>query len=223
MVNVGLQDAPWTRFSLLRRNPALTPEAFRTHYAEVHGPLASAQAGFRKFTLRYVQNHVETPADSGAPHFDGVTATTQIPRDDYTRGFFQEPDYAAVKDDERYLFDVSRTVSVLGELMAGDGTRGGAKAMVLTGTDWSPQPCVPGAAAVRIHRLATANASALGFGAAAFDHPYLVECWYSKEPDRVRLVDGPNAFFGAGAVAFAVRELLVFGPELPWSPELRPA
>lgn len=220
---IGAQDNTWIRFSLLKRNGALTPQQFRTHYESVHGPLAASQAGFRKFTLRYVQNHVEDRADGADPAFDGVTATTQVPRPDYTVGFFHEPDYAAVKPDELYLFDMARTVSVLGEVVETTGRATGTKAMVLTGQDWRPagSPLV-GTSSTRVSRLERAGASALGFGGATFAHPFLVECWFVDPVQRAGLVADPATTFGTGAVALAVRELIVFGPEKPWAPAPRP-
>jgi hypothetical protein len=223
VAGVAAQDNTWIRFSLLKRSGALTPQQFRTHYENVHGPLAASQAGFRKFTSRYVQNHVEDRPDGADPAFDGVTATTQVPRPDYTIGFFHEPDYAAVKPDELYLFDMARTVSVLGEVIETTGAARGAKAIVLAGEDWRPGgPPAAGAPSTRVSRLERAKASALGFGGAVFAHSFLVECWFADPARRAALVADPAATFGTGAVALAVRELLVFGPEKPWAPALRP-
>ncbi|NKB56640.1 MAG: EthD family reductase [Alphaproteobacteria bacterium] len=42
------------RISILTRKPEFTPEAFRKHWLEIHGPLARKVPGIR----RYVQNHI---------------------------------------------------------------------------------------------------------------------------------------------------------------------
>jgi hypothetical protein len=212
----------WKRNSFLRKNPALSAGAFRRHYLQNHGPLAAAQAGFRKFTVRYVQNHVEDLPDGDVPAFDGVTMTTQVPRADYARGFFQEPDYANVRPDELYLFDMERTVSVLGEVVAGDGApQAGEKAIVLTGESWQMTGELVAAMHVAVSRLDRAGASALGFRDAAFAHPFMVECWFRTAADRAALIADAADLFGGGAIALPVREFLIFGPEKPWP--VRPA
>ena len=99
------------RHTLLKRHPALTRAGFSQHYRTVHGPLAAAQPGFRRFAYRYIQNHVEESfPGNGEPPFDGITTTFQAPRSDYRQGFFQHPDYANVRPDEEYLFDIPGTV-----------------------------------------------------------------------------------------------------------------
>ncbi|MEP9386037.1 EthD domain-containing protein [Mesorhizobium sp. KR9-304] len=208
----------WKRNSFLKRNPALTRRGFRRHYAEVHGPLAASQAGFRRHTLRYVQNHVEAGEDDETL-FDGITMTTQVPRADYTRGFFHEPDYANVKPDELYLFDIDRTVSVLGEVIVSPTVAPqGYKAVLLSGAGWSPPAhlCIEGASQLSASRLDVSNASALGFSGAVFVHPYMVEAWFAAAEDRDRAVDSPELLLGAGSIGLPVTEILIFGPERPW-------
>jgi hypothetical protein len=210
----------WKRNSFLKRNPSLTPGSFSRHYETFHGPLAARQAGFRKYALRYVQNHVEPNADGSDPPFDGITMTTQVPRADYNRGFFHEADYENVKSDELFLLDMGRTVSVLGEVVVGTALpRSGSKAVFLPGADWTPPAeLLPvGAFSAAVSRLDSGRATALGFGAATFPHAFMVECWFATEADRRDALSRPAALFGSGAIAMAVREILIFGPEKPWS------
>ena len=61
------------RVSILTRKQSYTPEAFATHWLEVHGPLAQKVPGIR----RYVQNHItETTRHPDLPpstqQIDGV-------------------------------------------------------------------------------------------------------------------------------------------------------
>jgi len=71
---VSEDTAVWKRNSFLKRNPRLTPAKFSRYYETVHGPLAARQAGFRKYTLRYMQNHVQPNPDGSEPPFDGMLA-----------------------------------------------------------------------------------------------------------------------------------------------------
>lgn len=102
------------RLSLLRRRPEMSQGEFWEQYATVHGPLAAAQPGFRKFAYQYVQNDIRSVLTSDARwDYDGLSVTWQVPRRDYGRGFFHHPDYANVRPDEERLFDLAVTVSVL--------------------------------------------------------------------------------------------------------------
>lgn len=169
----------WRRYSFLRRNPALGRDAFSHHYETVHGPLAAGLEGFRKFASAYLQNHVEGSGEYG---FDGLTITTQVPRADYSTGFFNHPDYAKVQPDEQYLFDVGRTVSVLGtEETLLDGPRTRWKVLVLSDDRPAEGPGIVRLARNPLHR---ASASALGFGGATFDHSTLWELWFTTEAER---------------------------------------
>lgn len=56
------------RMGLLRRRPDLTPEAFRRHWLEVHGPLAARMPGL----LAYHQNHVVDRRQLGIDHARGT-------------------------------------------------------------------------------------------------------------------------------------------------------
>jgi uncharacterized protein (TIGR02118 family) len=55
------------RMGLLTRRPDLTPEAFRRHWRDVHGPLAARMPGLR----RYEQNHVVDSSQLAIDHARG--------------------------------------------------------------------------------------------------------------------------------------------------------
>lgn len=187
------------RFSMLRRNPALTHAMFSRHYREVHGPLAAAQAGFRQFAYRYDQNHVEADLLGGDdPPFNGITMTFQVPRTDYRRGFFQHPDYANVRPDEEYLFDLSRTVSLLGEetvVVAGEGT---AKAIIVCRSGSSGEledhgrreSRLDGARKAVRNDLDPSSTSALGVGQASVEYGCLWEIWFDSPQARESCLAG---------------------------------
>lgn len=208
----------YRRHSLLRRNPALSREAFSTHYELTHGPLASSQEGFRQFASRYIQNHVERLPDDSEPLFDGITMTTQIPRDDYTRGFFNHPDYANVQDDERYLFDIAKTVSLLGwEEVVVDGTVTQFKALLLiTSAAFAQDELCPASRIVANH-LDVKTASALGFSKGAFSYDLLIEAWFDDAPARAAAYrEYTRSAEGLPPIFLPVREVLVYGPGKPW-------
>ncbi|HYZ34238.1 MAG TPA: EthD domain-containing protein, partial [Crenalkalicoccus sp.] len=200
-----MSDDVHKRFSLLKRHQRLTREEFSAHYRDVHGPLASGLAGFRRYTYRYVQNHVlAAPGAAGDPPFDGVTETFQMPRRDLTRGFFQTPDYAAARRDEEVLFDLSRTASVLGrERVPVDGPEAACKCMVLLATEVGPGD-LPAAAVgavrdalPRIRRwvdnaLLTASAGALGGTARPFPYDRIAELWFDDAAELDRACRDPR-------------------------------
>lgn len=189
------------RFSFLRRNPALNRATFSHHYETVHGPLAASLDGFRAFATEYVQNHVVGNAPAA---FDGVTATTQVPRQDYDTGFFHHPDYAKVQPDERYLFDITATVSVLGtETVVRDLPPTGYVALIL---DASPSSGPTLAGRLSRNDLKVQTASALGFGGATLQHNILWEAWFPEAATReAALADLP-----AGALGLPVRQVRIF-------------
>lgn len=214
------------RFSLLRRNAAFTRAAFSRHYREIHGPLAASQAGFRKFAYRYDQNHVEADLlGADDPLFDGVTVTFQMPRRDYRTGFFQHPDYANVRPDEERLFDLSRTVSLLGTETVVRAGAGPAKAIVIcrpalagasAGSD--PNPTLDGEVRAIIRNdLDIGSASALGAGPASMEYGRLWEIWFGSPEVRAACL-GDRAFRKslspddetAVTMAFAVRDISIF-------------
>ncbi len=210
----------YRRHSLLRRNPALSRAAFSEHYEFTHGPLASSQAGFRQFATRYLQNHVEPLPDQAEPLFDGVTMTSQTPRSDYTKGFFHHPDYANVQDDERYLFDIANTVSLLGwEDIMQDGPATGSKALLLIASGAFRRDDLREASRVMAHHLDLGTASALGFSKGAFSYDLLIEAWFADAAARAAAYRAyASRAYDLPPVFLPVREVLVYGPEKPWRP-----
>jgi len=208
------------RHSLLKRSVSHTREHFSRYYEQHHGPLASSLRGFRKFSERYIQNHVEDLPEGGEPLFDGVTMTTQVPREDYTRGFFNEPDYEKVKPDEIYLFDLSKTVSVLGrEELIIDGPPTPHKALILTHMGMLAAMKMPPPSRLVLNHLDRATASALGFSAGSFDYDLLAEVWFEDAEVRAQAFQSVKVFNRdqpSQAVFLPVREVLIFGPEKPW-------
>jgi hypothetical protein len=207
------------RHSLLKRNATHTRAYFSSYYEKRHGPLAARQPGFRKFTTRYLQNHILELPDGSEPSFDGVSMTTQIPREDYSQGFFGEPDYDNVKADEMYLFDISATVSLLGEeVVLNDGAGASCKALFLgTRADFRPHE-FPGVLRLAENRLDLRSVSALGFRSASFGCDLVAEIWFDTvdsrdEAFRIDVLLKPPA---SPARILPVREVLLFGPEKPW-------
>lgn len=188
------------RYSFLKRNPALGREAFSAHYESVHGPLAAGLEGFRKYATAYLQNHVESDEESP---FDGLTITTQVPRANYSEGFFSHPDYAKVQPDEQYLFDVGNTVSVLGEEQPWQtGPRSRWKVLFLGALTLEG---IPGLGRVTRNLLDMQSASALGFGGASFQHDVLWELWFASETERSAFVTPLKR------EAIPVREINIYG------------
>ncbi|WP_341894405.1 EthD domain-containing protein [Ferrovibrio terrae] len=208
----------YRRHSLLRRNPALSREAFSTHYETTHGPLASSQEGFRQFASRYVQNHVERLPDDSEPLFDGVTMTTQVPRGDYSKGFFNHPDYANVQDDERYLFDIAETVSLLGwEEVVVDGPATQFKALLLMASSAFTQDRLRTASRIVANHLDVNTASALGFSKSTFSCDLLIEAWFNEALVRTAAYrEYTSPAEGLPQIFLPVREVMVYGPEKPW-------
>jgi hypothetical protein len=217
------------RHTFLKRHPTLTRAGFAEHYRHVHGPLAAAQPGFRRFTYRYIQNHVERSfLDNEDPLFDGITMTFQVPRPNYQQGFFQHPDYANVRPDEERLFDLAATVSLLGEehiLIQGTSTVGGAKAIVLSVADGYTEltgiATSQGIQACVRNDLDRGSASALGGGTTSFPYIRLWELWFAtpeacllacRDRPFIEALSGPDA---RGAVAFGVRDIVVFSDPTP--------
>jgi hypothetical protein len=215
MTNTTQAGDVYRRHSLLKRNPAHSREHFSHYYQHSHGPLAASLPGFRKFATRYIQNHVELLPNGEEPQFDGCTMSTQVPREDYTRGFFNEPDYEKVKPDEVYLFDLTKTVSVLGrEARLIDGLPTRWKALILTQGASLNKVKFDAMAKLTLNHLDASTASALGFGAGTFDFDVLAEAWFEAETARSRAFTDFSAL-GQG-IFLPVREVLIFGPEQPW-------
>lgn len=182
------------RHSFLKRHRGMSRSAFSRHYLEHHGPLAASLAGFRQYAFRYLQNHIdEDLTGAGDPPFDGLTMTFQLPREDYRQGFFQHPDYANVRPDEEYLFDLSATVSVLGEenILFGRGMKG-EKAIIVSSRGPAGANCdLPrdavekyGLRQVICNQLDTSTASALGFGTSAISFNCLWEIYFASSDAR---------------------------------------
>jgi uncharacterized protein (TIGR02118 family) len=90
---------------VFHRRPDLTPQAFRRHWLETHGPLAMQHiAGLR----RYVQNHTadEEYAD-GEPAFDGWVEAW-LDGMEALEATEASPEHAHVRDDEPNFLDVDR-------------------------------------------------------------------------------------------------------------------
>ncbi|MFM6991810.1 MAG: EthD domain-containing protein [Rhodoferax sp.] len=220
-MNKNLTSTAWRRHSLLFRNPALNQEQFSRHYETHHGPLAASLEGFRKYCWRYVQNHVESLPDGREPRFHGITMTSQVPRVDYRKGFFNEPDYEKVKPDELYLFDVSRTVSVLGcEEPAEGGLPTPWKALLLAQPDFLDSWQPVGLTRKVLNSLDTSSASALGFNSSQFSYGLLVELWFTSEAarDEAYAQVAAQDFNSSAPFFLPVREVLIYGPEKPWTP-----
>lgn len=210
------------RHSLLKRNPNLDRAAFSEHYEHKHGPLASRQAGFRKYTQRYIQNHVEGTPETVDTAFDGVTMTTQVPRDDYSTGFFTEPDYENVKPDETYLFDLTKTVSLIGEeQISFDGPATRWKVLLLIAARRFDAEAFSGVSRIALNRLETSTASALGFNSSTFEYDLLAELWFTSEAQRDTAFQDAQGWGESepAPIFLPVREVLVFGPEKPWKPD----
>jgi len=212
------ETAAWRRYALLCRHPDLDLAQFSRHYERHHGPLAASLPGFRKFTWRYVQNHVEPLPDGTEPRFHGVSMSSQVPRADLRRGFFDEPDYQKIKPDELYLFDMRRTISVLGtegKPRGGPATRW--KALLLSTTGLPSDCALPGLMRRVRNQLDTASASALGFGASNFAFDNLFELWFETEAARDAAFRNVSAGGNDVSLPFLlpVREVMVLGPDHP--------
>jgi uncharacterized protein (TIGR02118 family) len=88
------------------RRVGLSPEVFRRHWFEVHGPLVMEYIGSLR---RYVQNHaVESAyADGAEPHFDGLV---EAYLDDLAtlEETEESPEHDLVRSDEPNFIDVNR-------------------------------------------------------------------------------------------------------------------
>jgi len=180
----------YKRLSFLTRHPVLNLEEFHAYYLQHHGPLAAAQAGFRRYAYGYVQNHVLRPQAGCIAAFDGLTCTYQVPRADYTRGFFNTEDYRrVVRPDEERVFDLEATRSVLAVEAKDKGARQGAFKYLLLGNAGDSaiagllERCgaLPGFSGAVFNRLRTETATGLGGGAnSGFGCDALVELWLGQ-------------------------------------------
>ena len=96
--------------AFLTRKPGLSVEAFQRHWLEVHGPIAAALPGLR----RYVQSHTRRSAyDAGrVPAYDGVVLTW-FDSTDAIRGATAAPEYARVLADAGDFLVPGQTPSIL--------------------------------------------------------------------------------------------------------------
>jgi hypothetical protein len=230
MTEPGSENQPPVvkRFSLLHRRSQMERTRFLEHYENIHGPLAAGQEGFRQFTYRYHQNHVQVGFVAGLETpYDGISVTYQKPRADYRDGFFNHPDYANVRADETFLFDLDATVSVLGcEQIVCEREGAAAKAIFLVADSESKamddvivDPPAVVRKAVR-NSLDCESASALGIGEATSPWREIWEVWFASDAERERACRDRTtlATLGGGllsptTVALAVRELVVFSED----------
>jgi hypothetical protein len=95
----------------LRRNPALSRDAFHRHWLDSHGPLIARTPELARHIVRYEQNHrldVDYQRDDPAePGFDGATVQWMESMDSFG-AFVREPKYAQlIAPDEAYFLDRS--------------------------------------------------------------------------------------------------------------------
>jgi hypothetical protein len=230
MTEPGSESQPHVvkRFSLLHRRSQMERTRFLEHYENIHGPLAAGQEGFRQFTYRYHQNHVQAGFAAGLETpYDGISVTYQKPRADYRDGFFNHPDYANVRADEAFLFDLDATVSVLGReqiVCERDGATAKAIFLVADGEGTAMDGVIvdPPAVVRKAVRnsLDGGSASALGIGEATSPWREIWEVWFASDADRERacrdrttLATLDGNLLSPTTVALAVRELVVFSEE----------
>jgi uncharacterized protein (TIGR02118 family) len=93
------------------RRVGLSPEVFRRHWYEVHGPLVMEYIGTLR---RYIQNHaVESAyANGGAPDFDGLVEAylDDLATFDETE---ESPEHDLVRSDEPNFIDVNRVMHMV--------------------------------------------------------------------------------------------------------------
>ena len=96
--------------AFLTRKPGLSVEAFQRHWLGVHGPIAAALPGLR----RYVQSHTRRSAyDAGrVPAYDGVVLTW-FDSTETIRGGAAAPEYARVLADAANFLAPGQTPSIL--------------------------------------------------------------------------------------------------------------
>ena len=97
------------------RRPDLTPEKFRRHFEEIHGPLAKNLPGLRK----YVQNYASPDSPRESPGWDAIV---ELYFDDWatmeaawnsTQGAASDADLPAFADMARTTWSVVEEVTVL--------------------------------------------------------------------------------------------------------------
>lgn len=94
---------------IVTRRPGMSREEFLRYWREVHGPLAAALPGLR----RYVQNPpLELPGRE--PRYDGM-AELWFDDLDSLRAAFRSPQGARVRADEAQFIDQARSFALLVE------------------------------------------------------------------------------------------------------------
>jgi len=97
------------------RRPDLSPEAFRRHFEEAHGPLAKQLPGLKK----YVQNYASPDSTRESPGWDAIV---ELYFDDWatmeaawnsTQGAASDADLPAFADMARTTWSVVEEVTVL--------------------------------------------------------------------------------------------------------------
>ena len=128
----------------IRRNPALSPEAFDDHWRHRHGPLIAACPDFTRHLRGYEQHRIvgsQSPVAAlfgSAGDFDGV-AVLEFHSEAAMTLAFAEPRYLAeVQPDEANFVDVANCVSYVAETNAVVGSASdlfslGGKTAVVTG------------------------------------------------------------------------------------------
>ena len=96
--------------SMLKRNPALSPEQFRAHYEEVHAPLAKKTFPFIR---KYVRNYVVAASSPTARKEPGCDCITEQWFDDKAAFKKMTEIYASdagrpIREDEKQVFDMSK-------------------------------------------------------------------------------------------------------------------
>ena len=101
---------------VLYRRPDLTPEQFRHHLEEIHGPLAKALPDLR----RYKQNHVVADANRNHPGWDAIVELYFDSRESMEAAW-ESPEGKASDADLPAFVDLTRTSwSVVQELSSED-------------------------------------------------------------------------------------------------------
>jgi len=103
----------------LRRRPGLSPEAFRRHWRETHGPLIRGIPELHALIRRYVQGHPvgdPVPGDvTGQEPFDGVAEMWFDDLSSMARAFSLPEYLARVRPDEESFLDLRRCVAFVVE------------------------------------------------------------------------------------------------------------
>lgn len=102
------------KFSLLKRRPDLSPQAYLRHWHETHAEVL-VQAGHAEYNASYIQNHFEPlePASTQELLFDGAAQMRQKSALNVSAGFQEDPRYLQyVRPDEEQFLEVSRSMVI---------------------------------------------------------------------------------------------------------------